>query len=115
MTEVPSPPPVTDTPVAPASRPPVPWPDQVKSFVGDLARPFAIIWTSGAAGIAIVELAKPGINLIEAAVYITAVLAGVAALYGAKAWENARAGKQSAEVAIAQANNLLDPRPGDTK
>lgn len=66
--------------------------DGLKSFIGDLARPFAIWWTSGAAGVAVVRLARPDTDLSGAAVYIGAVLAGVAALYGAKAWENTKTG-----------------------
>lgn len=66
--------------------------DRIKHLIGDLARPFAIWWTSGAAGVAIVRLARPDTDLAGAAVYIGAVLAGVAALYGAKAWENTKTG-----------------------
>ncbi len=66
--------------------------DQIKHLIGDLARPFAIWWTSGAAGVAIVRLARADTDLAGAAVYIGAVLAGVAALYGAKAWENTKTG-----------------------
>ena len=43
---------------------------QIKHLIGDLARPFAIWWTSGAAGIAIVRLARPDTDLSGAAVYI---------------------------------------------
>ena len=40
---------MTDTPVNPRDVPPVPASDVVKAFIGDLARPFAIISTSFAA------------------------------------------------------------------
>lgn len=66
--------------------------ERIKHLIGDLARPFAIWWTSGAAGIAIVRLARPDTDLSGAAVYIGAVLAGVAALYVGKAWENTKTG-----------------------
>lgn len=64
--------------------------DRVKHLIGNLAGPFAIWWTSGAAGIAIVRLARPDNHLSGAAVYIGAVLAGVAALYVDKARENTK-------------------------
>lgn len=66
--------------------------DRLKRLIGALARPFAIWWTSGAAGVAIVRLARPDTDLAGAAVYIGAVLAGVVALYGARAWENTKTG-----------------------
>lgn len=46
--------------------------DRVKHLIGDLAGPFAIWWTSRAAGIAIVRLARPDNHLSGAAVYIGA-------------------------------------------
>ena len=54
---------------------------------------------------AIVIISRKLGTLSEGAIYITSVLAGLAALYGAKAWENAKAGKQAAEVEIAKANS----------
>lgn len=63
-----------------------PWLADLAAFVGEIARPFAIISLSMAAARATVILAQklgPG----EAAIFIGAVLAGLGALYGAKAWE----------------------------
>lgn len=95
---------MTDTPVQPPTFPPVSRLEVIKSFIGDLARPFAIYAVAFATARAIVIIAKKVGTLAEGAIYITAVLAGLAAIYGAKAWENAKAGKQAAEVEIAKAN-----------
>lgn len=93
---------MTDTPVLPQTFPPPSRLDQIKGFVGDLARPFAIISTSYAASHATVVIAYKVSSFSEAAIFIGAVFAGVGALFGAKAWENARAGKQAADVEIAK-------------
>lgn len=90
---------MTDTPVTnPPSRL-----DAVKSFVGDLARPFAIIVTSASAATATVVVSFKVDGFDGAAIFIGAVFAGVGALYGAKAWENTRTGRQAADVEIAKA------------
>ena len=92
----------TDTPVnTPFPRPTLL--EQIKAFVGDLARPFAIISTSLAASIATVAIALRVKTFGEGALYIGAVFAGVGALYGARAWEKVQDGKRSAEVEIAKA------------
>lgn len=83
----------------------------LKEVVGELARPIAIISTSIAAAIATVRIAWNVTDGNAGAVYIAAVFAGVAALYGAKSWEVARAGKAAADVAIAQASSPT-PAPG---
>jgi hypothetical protein len=90
----------TDTPVhSPPSRA-----ETVKAFIGDLARPFAIISTSLAASIASVVVAlKIGPDAAAAAIFIGAVFTGVGAIYTAKSWEMAQAGKHSANVEIAKA------------
>lgn len=101
---------MNDTPVVTREVPPVPRSEMIKAFIGDLARPFAIIATSYAAARATIILAHKVGTLTEAAIYIAAVFAGVGALYGAKAWENARAGKHDADVRIAAATNApVDP------
>jgi len=106
---------MTDTPppVGPVDTP-LPQPpdrlEQFKGLVGDLARPFAIISTSGAASIATVVIAHKVDGFDGAAIFIGAVFAGVGALYGAKAWEVARAGKHTAEVEIAKATSAT-PAP----
>lgn len=94
-------PPVADTPVrAPPSRAEV-----VKSFIGDLARPFAIIVTSAATAAATVIVALKVDSFDSAAIFIAAVYAGVGALYGAKAWEAVQTTKQGASVEIAKATS----------
>ena len=70
--------------------------------MGDLARPFAIISSSYAASHATIVIAYKVNSFSEAAIFIGAVFAGVGALYGAKAWEVARTGKQAADVEIAK-------------
>jgi hypothetical protein len=90
---------MTDTP--PTTNPPSRL-DVAKAFIGDLARPFAIIWISLATGIAIIRLATAEVDLSEAAVYIGAVLAGLGVLYGAKSLEESRKAKVAGDVAIAQ-------------
>jgi len=94
-----------DTPIAPKGFPPPSRADQVKSFIGDLARPFAIYVTSGAAALATGTIAfKNDDGFSAAAIFIGAVYAGVGALYGAKAWEVAKGKTADAEVAKAQAS-----------
>lgn len=83
--------------------------DELKHFIGDLARPFAIIATSLSASIATVVIAYKVDAFEGAAIFIGAVFAGVGALYGAKAWENAKTGKHSAEVEIAKATGSASP------
>jgi hypothetical protein len=96
----------SDTPIPrPASRL-----DKVKSFIGDLARPFSIIVTSSAAAWATVTMAYRVDGFEGAALYIAAVYAGLAGLYGFKAWETTKTGGQAAEVAVAKVSNT--PAPG---
>lgn len=85
---------LVDTPVPkPASKA-----DQVKSFLGDLARPFAIYVTSGAAAAATIRIAW-NIDTGEAgAIFIGAVFAGVGALYGVRSWEKVKTEGHTAVV-----------------
>ena len=78
--------------------------DTLKAFIGDLARPFAIYVTSAAASVATVMVAARTQDGNDAAFLIGAVFVGVGGLYGAKAWEVAKTGKQAAEVEIAKTN-----------
>lgn len=91
---------MTDTPVTR----PLTKGERVKIFIGDLARPFAIYTSSAAASIATVMVAARTENGTDAAILMGAVYAGVSALYVGKAWENAKAGKQAAEVEVAKVN-----------
>jgi hypothetical protein len=90
---------MTDTP--PTSSPPSRL-DVAKGFIGDLARPFAIIVTSYGAAHATIVIAHKVSAFEGAATFIGAVFLGVGALYGAKAWEVAKTGKQAADVEIAK-------------
>ena len=84
---------MTDTP--PITKvPPPPVPEQVKSFIGDLARPFAIYAVAAAAAYAIIGQATA--DKIGAAGLI------LAALYGAKAYENQQQARATASVDIAK-------------
>lgn len=69
--------------------------EQAKVFLGDLARPFAIYSISGATAWAIITCAAA--DKIGAAGLI------VAALFGAKAYENQQQAKAGASVEIAKA------------
>ncbi|WP_312783401.1 hypothetical protein [Brevundimonas sp.] len=93
---------MTDTPI----QPPATRLERVKSFIGDLARPFAIIWTAACAGVSMLILALKIDDPVQAGVFIGVVYTtGVSTLYLGKAWEVAKTGKQSAEVEIAKAKS----------
>jgi hypothetical protein len=91
----------------PAADTPLPQPptslDQIKGFIGDLARPFAIVSSSLAASWATIVIAYKVDGFGEAALFIGAVYAGVGALYVGKAWEVNTQAKQTAQVEIAKA------------
>lgn len=93
---------MSDTP--PTSHPPSKL-DVIKGFLGDIARPFAIIATSFGATWASIVVAYRVKDGTDAALLMTAIFAGVGAIYGFKAWEVAKTGKQTAEVEIAKANS----------
>jgi hypothetical protein len=65
----------------------------VAAFIGEVARPFAIIITAGCAGWSSITLALK-VNSTEAAVFIGAVYLGVGSLYIGKAWEKVTQIKQ---------------------
>ena len=77
--------------------------DKIKSFIGDLARPFAIISTSFAASWASIVAAYRIENGNDGAILLGAIFAGVGALYIGKSWELAKAAKADAEVKVAEA------------
>jgi len=87
--------PTTDTPV---HQPPS-TSDAVKAFLGDLARPFAIIVTSASTAYAVCVIAYEGKNFSEGAIFIGAVFAGVSALYWGKSVENIKQAQANADVA----------------
>lgn len=95
---------MTDTPLL-QGYPPSGW-DKAQAFIGNIARPFSIIWISLCAGIAMIILAWKLDDPVQAAVFIGAVFAtGLTPLYLGKAWENSKTGKQAAEVEIAKAQS----------
>lgn len=77
---------------------------KIERFVGELARPFAIIATAVGVNVATVIIAlKIGPEAGAAAIFIGAVHTGFAAIFSAKSWENSQAGKHTATVEIAKA------------
>lgn len=74
-----------------------------KDLVADLARPFSIISTSGSAAFATGVIAWRLEDMGEAALFIGAVYAGLAGLYGFKSWEEKGKAKAQADVASAAA------------
>jgi hypothetical protein len=84
--------------------------DQMKGFIADLARPFAIISTAFASSWAIVVIAYRVETGEGGAIFIAAVLTGLAGLYGFKALENTRVAGHQADVEKARVN--ATPPPG---
>jgi hypothetical protein len=78
--------------------------DEWKSFIADLARPFAIYVTSAAAAVATVTITMriATMDFSGAAIFVGAVFSGVGALYGLKAWENNTQAKQTAVIEVAK-------------
>lgn len=91
----PATPPPTDTPTV-VTVPPPSRMEQIKAMIGDLARPFAIYSISAATAWSII--AGQTADKIGAAGLI------VAALFGAKAYENQQQTKSAAQVEVAKAN-----------
>lgn len=87
---------MTDTPIAPQTWPRPSRLDAIKSFIGDLARPFAIIAVAFTTAWAVID---PGVDSGK----LTAAGLILVALYGAKALENQQQGSQAAKVEIAKA------------
>lgn len=80
----------------------------IAAFIGEVARPVAIILTSGAAAEAVVRLSLK-VNSPEASVFIGAVFLGLGTLYGAKAWEKVQQGRADADVKKEVAKNAQAP------
>ncbi len=94
----------TDTPVNSRETPPVTRLEAIKAFIGDLARPFAIIVTSYAAAHATIVIAGKVENGNDGAIFAGAYFLGAATLYGAKAIEAINAGRHKRDVEVAQVN-----------
>lgn len=95
---------MTDTPINTREVPPIPRSEMIKAFIGDLARPFAIIVTSYAAAHATVVIASKVENGNDGAIFAGAYFLGVATLYGAKAIEAINAGRHKRDVDVAAVN-----------
>lgn len=76
--------------------------DSVKTFIADLARPFAIISTSFAASWGIIVVAYRVHDGNDGALYIAASLTGVGAIYIGKAIEVFKTNRANAEVEVAR-------------
>jgi hypothetical protein len=78
----------TDTPI------PVPTPsrmDRIKAFIGDLARPFALISMSLATSIGVVIVCLRVDDGNDGAIALGAVGLIIGGMYGFKSWENTKA------------------------
>lgn len=95
---------MTDTPINPRDVPPVPKSEAVKAFIGDLARPWAIVVTSAAAAWATVVIAYKVENGNDGAIFAGAYFLGVGTLYIGKAVEVLRSNRNAADVEIAKTN-----------
>lgn len=78
-----------------------PW--GVAHFLGEIARPFSILATSGAAAWAVVVTAYRVQNGSDGAMLMTAVFVGLGALYWGKAFEVTKTTQANATVAAARA------------
>lgn len=87
-----------DTPV----QPPADHLERWAAFIGNVARPFAIISTSFSAAWASIVVSYRVENGNDAAILMGAIFAGVGALYGFKAWERRKESEKAAEVEIAR-------------
>lgn len=93
---------MTDTPVLPQTFPPPSTADQVKAFIGDLARPFVMYVLSAATAVSIVIVSLKVENGNDGAIFLGAAGVLVGGVFGFKAWENNTAAKQAAGVEIAK-------------
>lgn len=76
----------------------------IRAFIGDIARPFAIISTSFAAAWATIVIASKVENGNDGAIFAGAYFLGVASLYGAKAVETINAARARRDVDVANVN-----------
>ena len=88
--------------------------DVVKSFIGDLARPFAVYVTSSASAYGIVVIARNVENGNDGAIFVGAVGVLIGLLIGAKAVENINAARNKRDVDVATVNAappIEEPKP----
>lgn len=95
---------MTDTPVNARETPPIHTSERVKAFIGDLARPFAIIATSYAAAHATIVIASKVENGNDGAIFAGAYFLGVASLYVGKAIEAINTTRARRDVDVAAVN-----------
>lgn len=85
--------------------------DRIAWFIGQVARPLAIITTSTAASIATVMIAQKVVDGNDGFVFIGGVFAGVAVILGAKAAEEFGKDRNASKVEIAKAANTTPADP----
>lgn len=88
--------------------------DRIKTFIADIARPYAIISISTATAAAEIIIAVKVDGFEGAALFLGAAMTGVAGLYGAKSLENVGTAKHAASVDIAKAatpTTTTEPTP----
>ena len=95
---------MTDTPVQPPEGTLERW----TAALGNLARPSVLFMAAASSAASTVSIVWMRLDLIAGAAFIAAAWGGVSVLYGAKALEEGRKAKATAEVEIAKAT-------GDTK
>jgi hypothetical protein len=95
---------MTDTSVVPRDVPPIPKSEMVKVFIGDLARPFAIIATSYAASHATIVIASKVENGNDGAIFAGAYFLGLGTLYLGKAVEAINTARARRDVDVATVN-----------
>ena len=95
---------MTDTPIASRETPPVHMSERVKAFIGDLARPFAIVSTSFAASWATIVIAGKVENGNDGAIFAGAYFLGLGTLYLGKAVEAINTARARRDVDVANVN-----------
>lgn len=78
--------------------------EQIENFVGQIARPFAIISTSFAASWATIVISDKIENGNDGAIFAGAYFLGVGTLFLGKAVEAINAGRHQRDVDVAQVN-----------
>lgn len=82
----------------------------VTDIIGDLARPFSIYATSGAAAVSTVLIALKAEDALTGAALVAAIYTGLGALYWGKTWENREVRGQ--EAAVEKERVRVTPVPG---
>lgn len=77
--------------------------DRLAWFIGQVARPMAIITTSTAASLATIIIAQKVVDGNDGFIFIGGVFAGVAVILGAKAAEEFGKDRNASKVEIAKA------------